>query len=120
MDKNHHKAVRRQRRHMRVRKNVSGTGDRPRLAVYKSVRHIHAQIIDDIAGRTLVAASSVESAVGAEKPGNSTSAAAVGRLLAERARQKGISAVCFDRGGFKFHGRVKALADAAREAGLKF
>lgn len=120
MDKSQHKAVRRERRHMRVRKNVTGTGDKPRLAVYKSVRHIHAQIIDDLSGRTLVAASSIESAAGAEKPGNSKSAAMVGKLLADRAKQKGIGAVCFDRGGFKFHGRVRALADAAREGGLKF
>lgn len=120
MDKSQHKAVRRERRHMRVRKNVTGTGDKPRLAVYKSVKHIHAQIIDDLSGRTLVAASSIESAAGTEKPGNSKSAAMVGKLLADRAKQKGIGAVCFDRGGFKFHGRVRALADAAREGGLKF
>lgn len=122
MDKNKHKAVRRLRRHKRVRSQVSGTPSKPRLAVYKSVRHIHAQIIDDLAGRTLAAASSLEP--GAQTPevktGNSKSAALVGKLLAERAKKAGVSAVCFDRGGFKFHGRVKALADAAREAGLKF
>lgn len=122
MDKSKHKSVRRTRRHKRVRAMVSGTPDRPRLAVYKSVRHIHAQIIDDLAGRTLAAASSVEAAAAGEggKSGNSKSAAAVGKLIAERAKQAGVSAVAFDRGGFKFHGRVKALADAAREAGLKF
>jgi large subunit ribosomal protein L18 len=122
MDKNKHKAVRRLRRHKRVRSQVSGTPSKPRLAVYKSVKHIHAQIIDDLAGRTLAAASSVEPVAQAPdvKTGNSKSAALVGKLLAERAKKAGVSAVCFDRGGFKFHGRVKALADAAREAGLKF
>lgn len=122
MDKNKHKAFRRVRRHKRVRGSVSGTPVRPRLAVYKSARHIHAQIIDDLAGRTLCAASSVETAgkVADVKTGNGKSAAIVGKLLAERAKAAGISAVCFDRGGFKFHGRVKALATAAREAGLKF
>lgn len=122
MDKNKHKAVRRIRRHKRVRGQVSGTPSKPRLAVYKSVKHIHAQIIDDLAGRTLAAASSVEPGAQSPevKPGNGKSAALVGKLLAERAKKAGVSAVCFDRGGFKFHGRVKALADAAREAGLKF
>ena len=122
MDKNKHKAFRRVRRHKRVRGSVSGTPSRPRLAVYKSARHIHAQIIDDLAGRTLAAASSVEAAAKAPdvKSGNGKSAALVGKLLAERAKAVGVSAVCFDRGGFKFHGRVKALATAAREAGLKF
>lgn len=122
MDKNKHKAFRRTRRHKRVRGSVSGTPVRPRLAVYKSVRHIHAQIIDDLAGKTLCAASSVEAAAagGDAKPGNNKSAAIVGKLLAERAQKAGVTAVCFDRGGFKFHGRVKALAEACREAGLKF
>jgi large subunit ribosomal protein L18 len=122
MDKNKHKAVRRVRRHKRVRGQVSGTPARPRLAVYKSVKHIHAQIIDDLAGKTLASASSIEAAAHAPdvKVGNSKSAALVGKLLAERAVKAGVSAVCFDRGGFKFHGRVKALAEAARAAGLKF
>ncbi len=122
MDKNKQKATRRVRRHKRVRSQVSGTPSRPRLAVYKSVRHIHAQIIDDLAGRTLASASSVETAAQSTdtKLGNGKSAALVGKLLAERAAKAGISAVCFDRGGFKFHGRVKALAEAARSAGLKF
>ncbi len=120
MDKNQHKDFRRSRRHQRVRGSVSGTPSRPRLAVYKSVKHIYAQIIDDLAGRTLASASSRESAAGADKPGNSKSAAGVGKLLADRAKQSGVTAVCFDRGGFKYHGRVKALAEAARQAGLKF
>ncbi len=121
MDKNKHKAFRRIRRHKRVRGNVSGTPTCPRLAVYKSLKHVHAQIIDDLAGATLVSASSVESAAGVSgKNGNSVAAAYVGKLLAEVAKGKGISKVCFDRGGFKFHGRVKALADAARKEGLTF
>lgn len=121
MDKNKQKAVRRTRRHKRVRAGVTGTPDRPRLCVYKSLKHVHAQIVDDLAGRTLASASSVESAAGLDKKtGNSSAAAAVGKLLAQRAKQAGVSAVCFDRGGFKFHGRVKALADAARSEGLKF
>lgn len=122
MDKFKHKRARRQQRHRRVRGMVSGTPDRPRLAVYKSLRHIHAQIIDDLKGHTLAAASSVEESAGAAKgkTGNSLAAKAVGKLLAERAKAAGVAAVCFDRGGFKFHGRVKALAEGAREAGLKF
>jgi large subunit ribosomal protein L18 len=121
MDKNKHKAFRRVRRHKGVRKNVTGTPVRPRLAVYKSARHMHAQIIDDLAGRTLAAASTLESeAVVENKTGNSKAAAAVGKLLAQRAKAAGVSTVAFDRGGFRFHGRVKALADAARAEGLKF
>jgi len=122
MNKNKHKDFRRTRRHKRVRGSVSGTPDRPRLAVYKSVKHIHAQIIDDLAGKTLAAASSIEPAahLADTKTGNSKSAAVVGKLLAERATKAGVSLVCFDRGGFKFHGRVKALAQAARDGGLKF
>ena len=120
MDKNKHKAQRRIRRHSRVRGDVSGTPSRPRLAVYKSLKHMHAQIIDDLAGTTLASASTVEAAVGEPKTGNSKAAAAVGKLIAARAKQAGITAVCFDRGGFKYHGRVKALADAARAEGLKF
>jgi len=121
MDKNKHKAARRLKRHKRIRAGITGTPDRPRLAVYKSLKHVHAQIIDDLAGRTIVAASSVESSAGIEgKNGNSKAAAAVGKLLADRAKKAGISKVCFDRGGFKYHGRVKALGDAARAEGLKF
>jgi large subunit ribosomal protein L18 len=122
MDKAQHKRNRRIKRHKDVRGGVSGTPSRPRLAVYKSLKHIHAQVIDDLAGTTLAAASSVETSAGegGVKPGNSKSAAAVGKLLAQRAKEKGVSAVCFDRGGFKYHGRVKALADAARAEGLKF
>ncbi|MBX3385889.1 MAG: 50S ribosomal protein L18 [Phycisphaeraceae bacterium] len=119
MDKGKHKAFRRQRRHKSIRGAVSGTPDRPRLAIYKSLKHIHAQVIDDLAGRTLVCASSVEDGV-ADNKGNCKSAASVGKLIADRAVKAGIKQVAFDRGGFRFHGRVKALADAAREGGLKF
>jgi large subunit ribosomal protein L18 len=121
MDKNKNKAFRRVRRHKRVRGNVSGTPSKPRLAVYKSLKHMHAQVIDDLAGKTLCSASTLESDAGAgPKSGNSAAAAAVGKLLAQRAMKAGVKEVCFDRGGFRFHGRVKALADAARKEGLKF
>ena len=108
----------RKRVHLRVRKKVIGTGLRPRLAVYRSAKHIYAQAIDDGIGRTLVAASSREKDVSGG--GNIESAASIGKLVAERLRAKGIETIVFDRGGFKYHGRVKALADAARKAGLAF
>ena len=113
----------RQVRHERLRRTLSGTPERPRLSVFRSLKHMVAQIIDDEAGHTLVAASSVEpeirTALGG-RTGNAEAAKTVGRLVAERALAKGIKAVVFDRGGHLFHGRVKALADAAREAGLEF
>ena len=109
----------RDRRHRRVRQKVSGTAERPRLAVFRSNRHIVAQVIDDTAGRTLAAASTVEPSLRAEKTGNVEAAAAVGRLVAERARAEGITKVVFDRGASRYHGRVAALAEAAREAGLE-
>lgn len=108
----------RRRIHSRIRKKMSGTKDRPRLAVFRSIKHIYAQVIDDRSGRTLVSASSVEKS--AANGGNVAGASAIGKLVAERAKEKGIGAVVFDRGGFLYHGRVKALADAAREAGLQF
>jgi large subunit ribosomal protein L18 len=120
MDRNQSKDLRRSRRRIGIRKRISGTSTKPRLAIYKSLNHMYAQVIDDLAGRTLIAASTVEDAVKADKTGNKSAAAAVGTLLAQRAKEKGISAVVFDRGGFKFHGRVKALADAARKGGLDF
>lgn len=120
MDKQVSKNIRRSRRRIGLRKRISGTTERPRLTVYKSLNHMHAQIIDDLAGKTLAAASTTEKAMGLAKTGNSAAAAAVGAKLAERAKAKGVTAVVFDRGGFKFHGRVKALADAARKAGLSF
>ena len=113
------KKVIRLRIHKRIRKKISGTPERPRLAVFRSVKHIYAQVIDDAAGRTVAAASSNEkgaSFVG----GNIAGAKEVGRLVAERAKEKGIKSVVFDRGGYQYHGRVKALADAAREGGLEF
>lgn len=111
--------VARDRRHRRVRKRVRGTAERPRLAVYRSNRYIYAQIIDDVQGATLVSASSVESELRSERLTVDT-AAKVGSLLGSRAKEAGIDAVVFDRGGYKYHGRIKALADAAREAGLEF
>ncbi|MGH9305141.1 MAG: 50S ribosomal protein L18 [Acidimicrobiales bacterium] len=109
----------RQRRHRRVRKHVSGTSERPRLAVFRSNRHIAAQVIDDTTGRTLAAASTLEASLRATATGNSDAAASVGRLVAERAAAKGVTRVVFDRGGSRYHGRVAALADAARAAGLE-
>ncbi len=109
----------RRRRHNRVRKNVYGTAARPRLAVYRSNRYIYAQVIDDDSGRTLAAASSHEKKL-RKKTLTLETAAEVGKVVAARAGEAGIKTVVFDRGGFPYHGRVKALADAARESGLKF
>jgi large subunit ribosomal protein L18 len=108
------------RRHHRVRKNVRGTAGRPRLAVFRSNRHIIAQVIDDITGKTLAAASSTEADQRSGATGNKDSATKVGTLVAERAKAAGVSKVVFDRGGFQYHGRVAAVADAARENGLEF
>ena len=104
--------------HKRIRRRVSGTEARPRLAVFRSVKHIYAQVIDDGKSHTVVAASSAEKA--GKNGGNVAGAKEIGKLVAERAKEKGIKAVVFDRGGYQYHGRVKALADAAREAGLEF
>ena len=109
----------RSRRHHRVRKNVRGTSERPRLAVYRSNKYIYAQVIDDVGGRTLAAASSQETDLRANAL-NVDTASQVGTLLGSRAKDAGVKAVVFDRGGYKFHGKIKALADAAREAGLEF
>ncbi len=115
------KQIARGRRHHRVRKKLSGTAARPRLAVFRSNKHISAQVIDDRAGRTLAAASSLEKDLrAAGQTGNRAAASAVGHLVAERAKAAGVSQVVFDRGGFLYHGRVAAVADAAREAGLEF
>jgi len=108
------------RRHRRVRKHVTGTTERPRLAVFRSNKHISAQVIDDVSGRTVASASSVEKDLRSAAGGNRDAAKQVGKLLAERAKAVGVSKVVFDRGGFLYHGRVAALADAAREAGLEF
>ena len=110
----------RQKRHSRLRLTLSGTTDRPRLAVFRSLSQIYAQLIDDSAGRTLAAASSLEAGVRSNKGTKTDNAKAVGRLLAERARAAGVKRVVFDRAGFRYHGRVRALADAARQAGLDF
>ncbi|MBL0927086.1 MAG: 50S ribosomal protein L18 [Phycisphaerales bacterium] len=120
MDKQSIKRVRRTRRRNGLRKRIRGTPECPRLAVYKSLNHIYAQVIDDMAGKTLAAASTRDKGVKMDKTGNSAAAAAVGKAVAEKALSKGVKSVCFDRGGFRFHGRVKALADAARKAGLEF
>ncbi len=113
----------RQRRHVRVRAKVSGTGQRPRLNVFRSSAHIYAQVIDDTQGHTLVAASDLEVAIKEQVASDATKvdrAKLVGQLIAERAKAAGISSVVFDRGGFLYHGRVRAVADGAREAGLVF
>jgi len=112
----------RNRIHRRIRRKLSGTEQRPRLAVFRSVAHIYAQVIDDVAGHTLVSASSVDKSAdkGKSQGGNVAAAKAIGKLVAERAKEKGVKAVVFDRGGYQYHGRIKALADAAREAGLEF
>jgi large subunit ribosomal protein L18 len=105
--------------HTRIRKKISGTAERPRLAVFRSVNHIYVQVIDDVSGATLTAASTTEKSFG-NQGGNVAAAKEVGKLIAERAKEKGVSRVVFDRGGYIYHGRVKSLAEAAREAGLEF
>jgi large subunit ribosomal protein L18 len=110
----------RQRVHKRIRAKLRGTAERPRLNVYRSLNHIYAQLIDDFQGKTLASASTREKGATSKIGGNVASAKAVGKALAERAKQKSITKVVFDRGGYLYHGRVKALADAAREAGLQF
>lgn len=116
------KNVVRKRVHARIRKKLQGTGERPRLNIFRSLNHIYAQIIDDVKGETLVSASSLDKEIRASnKAGGSASGAkSVGTEIAKRARSKGIETVVYDRGGYKYHGRVKVLAEAAREAGLKF
>jgi large subunit ribosomal protein L18 len=111
----------RDRIHARIRKRVSGTAERPRLAVHFSGKHVYAQVIDDDAGKTLASAATTEEKIGGKKAGaNRTSAEKVGKAIAERLLSKKVDKVIFDRGGFLYHGKVKALADAAREGGLKF
>ena len=106
--------------HSRIRKRVQGVAERPRLAVYRSLKHIYAQVIDDVAGRTLAAASTRDKDLEKSYGGNTEAAKKVGAVVAERAKAAGVTTVVYDRGGHRYHGRVKALADAAREAGLKF
>ncbi len=112
------KAQIRTRIHKRIRRKLEGTQERPRLAVFRSVKHIYAQVIDDSKGHTVAAAASTEKE--GKNGGNLAGAKAIGKLVAERAKDKGVKAVVFDRGGYLYHGRVKALAEAAREAGLEF
>jgi large subunit ribosomal protein L18 len=116
------RAEERRRIHKRIRKTISGSGQRPRLCVYRSLSYIYAQIIDDTQGKTLVAASTLEKDVrgDSKQTGNIQASKLVGKAIADRARAKGIEAVVFDRGGYLYHGRIKAVAEAAREAGLKF
>jgi large subunit ribosomal protein L18 len=104
--------------HRRIRRKVNGTAERPRLAIYRSLNHIYAQVIDDVNGTTLVSASSTEKDLRGPAGGNVDAASRIGRAVAERAIAKGITGIVFDRGGYRYHGRVKALADAARAAGL--
>lgn len=110
------------RKHVRVRKKISGTSAKPRLAVFRSAKHIYAQVIDDVAGTTLVSSSTLDEAIKGKAgyTGNKDAAKAVGQLVGEKAKAKGITQVVFDRGGYLYHGRVKELADGAREAGLEF
>lgn len=110
----------RKKRHAHVRRKITGTAQRPRLNVFRSSKHIYAQLIDDIAGVTLASASSLDKELTLENGGNVDAAKAVGELVAKRAIEKGCTEIVFDRGGYLYHGRVKTLADAAREAGLKF
>jgi large subunit ribosomal protein L18 len=114
--------ARRERRQRRVRKRLTGSPERPRLAVFRSSKHIYAQVIDDAAGKTLASACSLDEAIKSQQAygGNKAAASLVGKAVAEKAKQAGIDKVCFDRRSYKYHGRVQALADAAREAGLKF
>ncbi len=114
------KPAARQRRHLRVRKKVRGDAARPRLAVFRSNKHIYAQVIDDVAGRTLASASTMEAERGSGSTGSVAAAKAVGERLGQRAKAAGVATVVFDRGGFKYHGRVAAVADGARSAGIEF
>ena len=114
------KNIVRVRIHRRIRHKVKGSEERPRLAVYRSLKHIYAQVIDDRKGHTMAAASSAEKSSAVKGGGNLGGAKEIGKLIAQRAKEKGIDKVVFDRGGYLYHGRVKALADAAREAGLEF
>ena len=121
MAKTNPSVVARQKRIKRIRKKISGTPERPRLRVFKSAKHIYAQIIDDMAGHTLLSVSTLNEAVkGAEVKGKKAQAHEVGKTIASMAKEKGISSVIFDRGGYIYHGRVKALSDGAREGGLEF
>jgi large subunit ribosomal protein L18 len=112
------RAIVREAIHRRIRRKVRGSGERPRLAVYRSLNHIYAQVVDDLSGQTIVSASTTEKDLRGTTGGNVEAARRIGKVIAERALEKGISSVVFDRGGYLYHGRIKALTDAAREAGL--
>jgi large subunit ribosomal protein L18 len=114
------RAEKRYRRHLRVRRKVNGTAARPRLVVFRSLKHIYAQIVDDDQHRTLVGVSDLSEGLAKDKPGKVGAAIAVGKLAAQKARELGIKRIVFDRAGYHFHGRVKAVADGAREGGLEF
>ena len=114
------RSVSRSRRHSRVRKKVTGTTERPRLVVFRSARHIEVQVVDDSVGKTLAAASTMEADVRAADGDKTAKAQTVGKLVGERAKDAGVTSVVFDRGGYRYHGRVAAVADGAREAGLEF
>jgi large subunit ribosomal protein L18 len=118
--RSHDRRAARVRRHRRVRKRIIGGPDRPRLVVFRSARHIYVQLVDDTAGRTLVAASTLDASLRDSKMKKTEASKRVGALIAERAKAAGVTKVSFDRGGFAYHGRVAALADAAREGGLEF
>lgn len=120
--RSHERRANREKRHLRVRKTVSGSSTRPRLSVFRSLNHAYVQVIDDSRGHTLAAASTLDAAVREQLKNvpKAVAAQTIGRLIAERAQDKGITQVVFDRGGYKYHGRVKAIAEAAREAGLVF
>jgi len=120
MDKNTLKREKRERRHVRIRGKVTGTAERPRLVVYRSLNHIYAQIIDDSSGKTLCQASSLEKTIADAKGDKKSKAGKVGESLGKKAAEKGIKKIVFDRNGYKFHGRVKQMADGARKAGLEF
>jgi len=120
MDRIQLKSHKRERRKKGLRKRIFGYTGRPRLSVFRSTKHIYAQVIDDLAGRTLASASTNEKASKAAKGGNSSAATEVGARIAQRAKEAGVTEIVFDRNGFRYHGRIKALADAARKAGLKF
>jgi large subunit ribosomal protein L18 len=114
------RSVSRSRRHSRVRKKVTGTAQRPRLVVFRSARHIEAQVVDDTVGKTLAAASTMEADIRSSEGDKTAKATSVGKALGDRAKAAGVTAVVFDRGGYRYHGRVAAVADGAREAGLEF
>ncbi|MEZ6244133.1 MAG: 50S ribosomal protein L18 [Phycisphaerales bacterium] len=120
MDKSKLKVVRRSRRRRGQRKRIGGTPERPRLSVYRSLNHMYAQVIDDLSGKTIASASTRDKGAGSGATGNAKAAEAVGAQIAEKAKAAGVTKVVFDRGGFRFHGRIRALADAARKGGLEF